>query len=82
MLVDGRDVGALKGRALADHRRSVGFVFQRFNLIASLTVLDNVLAPTIGGGDARAARRRALDPARGRRPRGVRRRHPGRPLRR
>ncbi|WP_300084173.1 ABC transporter ATP-binding protein [Propioniciclava sp.] len=61
VLVDGRDVGALKGRALADHRRSVGFVFQRFNLIASLTVLDNVLAPTIGGGDARAARRRALD---------------------
>ncbi len=63
VLVDGIDVASLRGRRLADHRRSVGFVFQRYNLIGSLTVLDNVLAPTVGGSgrDARVARARAAD---------------------
>lgn len=45
--VGGTDVGALRGRALADHRRGIGFVFQRFNLIPTLNALDNVLAPVI-----------------------------------
>jgi putative ABC transport system ATP-binding protein len=34
-------------RRLADYRRSVGFVFQRFNLLPALTVLDNVVAPVL-----------------------------------
>ena len=45
--VGGVELGALKPRALAAHRRRVGFVFQRFNLLPALTVLDNVTAPVI-----------------------------------
>jgi putative ABC transport system ATP-binding protein len=47
----------LSRRALADHRRTVGFVFQRFNLLPALTALDNVLAPVLpyGPDDEHAA---------------------------
>ena len=45
IVVDGEDVTALRGTDLAAHRRRVGFVFQRFNLLAALTARDNVLAP-------------------------------------
>jgi putative ABC transport system ATP-binding protein len=45
--VAGRDLGALGRRDLALHRRGVGFVFQRFNLLPALTVIDNVLAPVL-----------------------------------
>ncbi len=45
ILVDDHDVTTLRGAALAAHRRRVGFVFQRFNLLAALTARDNVLAP-------------------------------------
>jgi ABC-type lipoprotein export system ATPase subunit len=41
------DVAALRGTAAAEYRRSVGFVFQSFHLLAALSVLDNVLAPLI-----------------------------------
>jgi putative ABC transport system ATP-binding protein len=45
--VDGADITTLSGKALADYRRRVGFVFQRFNLLPTLTVLDNVIAPVL-----------------------------------
>jgi putative ABC transport system ATP-binding protein len=45
--VDDREVTALEGDALAAHRRHVGFVFQRFNLLGALTARDNVLAPVV-----------------------------------
>jgi putative ABC transport system ATP-binding protein len=45
--VDDREVTALRGDALAAHRRHVGFVFQRFNLLGALTARDNVLAPVV-----------------------------------
>ena len=49
----GRDLGALRRGALAALRRKhVGFVFQSFNLIPSLTAWENVALP------ARLARRR------------------------
>ena len=44
---DGTEVTALRGARLAAYRRTVGFVFQRYNLLPALTVLDNVIAPVL-----------------------------------
>ena len=43
----GTDVTALRGGALAAYRRTVGFVFQRYNLLPALTAVDNVIAPVL-----------------------------------
>lgn len=45
--VDGVEITALPRRRLVDHRRRVGFVFQRFQLLPALPALDNVLAPVL-----------------------------------
>ncbi len=46
--LDGEDPYALPPEARAAFRaRSVGFVFQQFHLVPYLTVLDNVLAPSL-----------------------------------
>ena len=43
ILFEGREIGTLGDRGLTDYRRRhVGFVFQSFNLIAELTVRENV----------------------------------------
>ncbi|MGH3304534.1 MAG: ABC transporter ATP-binding protein [Streptosporangiaceae bacterium] len=44
---NGRDVTALRGAALAGYRRTVGFVFQSYNLLPALTAVDNVIAPLL-----------------------------------
>jgi putative ABC transport system ATP-binding protein len=55
------DIAALDGRALAKYRRDkVGIVFQAFNLVPSLTAVENVIVPLRAAGIPRAsARRRA-----------------------
>jgi putative ABC transport system ATP-binding protein len=58
--VDGADLSTMKRSELAAYRRRVGFVFQRFNLLPTLTVLDNVLAPTLPFKVEYDARSRAL----------------------
>ncbi|MEA2231157.1 MAG: putative transport system ATP-binding protein [Solirubrobacteraceae bacterium] len=65
VLVDGRDLADLSTRALAAlRRRRVGYVFQRLNLLASLTAVENVMLPLeldgIGARGARAAAEEAL----------------------
>jgi putative ABC transport system ATP-binding protein len=47
ILSNGTDITTLRGRALADYRRTVGFVFQRYNLLPALTATDNVVAPVL-----------------------------------
>ena len=43
IIVDGRDISTLNENELADYRAAkVGFVFQSYNLIPTLTVLENV----------------------------------------
>jgi putative ABC transport system ATP-binding protein len=61
VLVDGVDLGELTAKGLTAHRRRVGFVFQSFNLLPALSVVDNVLAPVIPLGQARSRRARALE---------------------
>ncbi len=57
VLLDGREVSSLSGRALTDYRRTdVGFVFQFYNLVQNLTALENVeLAAEICRGSLDAA---------------------------
>lgn len=48
IIVDGLNLDSLNPRAQAEYRREkVGFVFQAFNLVPSLTALENVMLPLI-----------------------------------
>ncbi len=61
--LDGYDVSTLTDDELADLRlQRLGFVFQSFNLIAQLTVQENIELPMFyGGQDADATRARARE---------------------
>jgi phosphonate transport system ATP-binding protein len=48
IIVNGSDVANLRGGALQRYRRTVGFIFQQFNLVKRLTVMDNVLSGRLG----------------------------------
>jgi putative ABC transport system ATP-binding protein len=59
---DDVDITQLEGAALADYRRNkVGIVFQAFNLVPSLTALENVMVPLRAAGMSRAASRRRAE---------------------
>ncbi len=61
VLVDGVDTTQLRDGQRAELRgRRIGFVFQEYNLLPALTVLENVLLPLrYTGGDAREGQLRA-----------------------
>ncbi|HEU0026329.1 MAG TPA: ABC transporter ATP-binding protein [Ktedonobacterales bacterium] len=57
--LDGREVGLLPADTVADIRnRSIGFVFQGFNLLGRATALANVALPLVYAGIPRAERER------------------------
>src|SRR5262249_24632134 len=51
ILIDGQDLTAMSERALETHRlRRVGLVFQFFNLIPSVTAIENIELPMVMAG--------------------------------
>lgn len=45
VIVDGKDLTTLSDRELVEARRSIGMIFQHFNLLHSRTVFDNIALP-------------------------------------
>jgi putative ABC transport system ATP-binding protein len=60
--INGTEVTALNERQLTLFRRDqIGIVFQFFNLIPTLTVLENITLPVeLGGGDRKQAAKRGI----------------------
>lgn len=48
VIIRGRDITGLSGIALREARRSIGMIFQEFNLVDRLTVMENVLCGRLG----------------------------------
>jgi phosphonate transport system ATP-binding protein len=60
--LDGQDVTALEGAALRAARRGMGMIFQEFNLVERLTVMENVLSGRLGYVSLWSAWRRRFPP--------------------
>jgi putative ABC transport system ATP-binding protein len=62
VLVEGTDLGTVSaGKRAALRRRSIGYVFQDFNLIPALTAVENVALPReLDGAGMRTSRAEAL----------------------
>ena len=57
-LLDGRDVGRMNKNELAEIRNELlGFIFQQYNLLPKLTILENVEGPLMYRGMPHAERR-------------------------
>jgi D-methionine transport system ATP-binding protein len=61
VIVDGAEISALPEPALRHARRSIGMIFQHFNLLSSRTAAENVALPLEVAGYARAAIRSRVD---------------------
>ncbi|MCI8360084.1 MAG: ABC transporter ATP-binding protein [Clostridiales bacterium] len=62
--LDGQDVGRLSDRKLSGIRnKKIGFIFQGFNLVSSLSALENVELPLLYRGVPRAKRRQLAEAA-------------------
>lgn len=64
VVIDGVDVSRASDGKLAEMRNTrIGFVFQAFNLLAKLTVLENVELPMIYSGASKKLRRERAEAA-------------------
>ncbi|HKW44087.1 MAG TPA: ABC transporter ATP-binding protein [Candidatus Eremiobacteraceae bacterium] len=64
IIIDGRDVSALSDDDLTRVRRErIGYVFQFFNLIPTMSVRENVELPLLLSGASRARAKAAVDTA-------------------
>jgi putative ABC transport system ATP-binding protein len=63
IFLDGREITSLPERFLTEIRRQTyGFIFQQFNLVKGITVLENVMLPAYPTGERRSVLRgRALE---------------------
>lgn len=62
VLIQGRDLSAMKEEALRKERTEIAMIFQHFNLLMQRTVLDNICFPLeIVGEKKRTARKRAAE---------------------
>ncbi|SYZ77913.1 ABC transporter ATP-binding protein/permease [Trichococcus shcherbakoviae] len=61
ILVDGENIGQFKEKEMvAFHKEKIGFIFQSFNLVPHLSILDNVtLAMTLSNIDSKTRKARA-----------------------
>src|SRR4051812_39274542 len=48
ILFQGQDLVQLSGRELREARRAIGMVFQEYNLVERLTVMENLLSGRLG----------------------------------
>jgi phosphonate transport system ATP-binding protein len=62
ILFEGADLARLSGRALRHARRHIGMVFQEYNLVERLTVMENLLSGLLGYVPAWRAWRRKFPP--------------------
>lgn len=46
--IDGRDICSLSNKGLRKARREIGFIFQDYNLVGKLSVIENVLVGRLG----------------------------------
>jgi phosphonate transport system ATP-binding protein len=63
ILLNGVDLVALRGSGLREARSRIGMVFQEYNLVERLTVMENLLTGVLGRTGAWAAWRRRFEPA-------------------
>jgi phosphonate transport system ATP-binding protein len=61
--LDGTDLTALRGDALRQARARIGMVFQEYNLVERLTVMENLLTGVLGRTRPLDAWRRRFEPA-------------------
>ncbi len=60
--LDGVEITALAGHTLCEARRAMGMIFQEFNLVERLTVMENVLSGRLGYVSTWQAWRRRFPP--------------------
>jgi len=59
VLIDGRDLSKFSDKELSSFRsHRIGYIFQTFNLIPTLTALDNVALPMVFAGISKAERQK------------------------